>query len=157
MKELPQKDPHRYEIKTPTTCTPGDAFNALQAPDTSAPGAPAAQEGFTPLINLPPLVPFDFAKGILPDYFTHPNPISQTVSTPTMTLTNTTVSGHVFYPGTVVTTVSPMGTGSVIDTVGTGNGANPNFNNFVGVLYFGLRNYLVQTGCDAMTGIPTGQ
>lgn len=67
---------------------------------------------------------------------------------------NVAEKGHVFYPGTVITTVKPSGTGSVIETVGDGTGEHPIFNDLVGIAYFGLRNYFVQTGCDAANGIP---
>ncbi len=127
------------KVKTPTTCTAPDAFNSLKAPGVSAPGAPQAQEGFTKQVNL--------SGG---------NPISQSVSTPMMTIVNTTLPGHVFYPGTVTWQVSPAGTGSTIDVTGTGTGAHPAFNDLVGELFFGLMSYLVQTGCDAANGIPNG-
>jgi hypothetical protein len=110
----------------------------LKAPDVSAPGAPQAQEGFPKQVNL--------SGG---------NPISQSVSAPTMTIVNTTSAGHVFYPGTVTWQVSPAGTGSTIDVngTGTGTGAHPAFNDLVGELFFGLMSYLVQTGCDAANGL----
>ena len=92
---------------------------------------------------------------MLPDYVTHRNPITQVVDTQQRTLVNVAEKGHVFYPGTVLTTVTPNGTGSIIETVGTGTGDHPLFNNFVGAAYFGLRNYFIQTGCDAANGIPT--
>ena len=134
-----QGKPHNYSIRTPTTCTPDDAFSSLKAPGVSAPGAHAAQEGFTLQVNL--------SGG---------NPISQLVSTPTMTIVNTTLPSHIFYPGSVTWQVSPMGTGSTIDVTGTGTGANPRLNNFVGKLFFGLMSFLVRTGCDAANGIPNG-
>jgi hypothetical protein len=74
-----------------------------------------------------------------------------------MTIVNTTLPGHIFYPGTVTWQVSPMGTGSVIDVTGTGTGAHPYFNDLVGEVFFGLMSYLVQTGCDAANGIPSSQ
>ncbi len=137
----PQKDPsHRYVIKTPTTCPAPQAFDALKAPDVSAPGAPAAQEGHTEQVNL--------SGG---------NPISQDVNTPSMTIVNTTRPGHIFYPGTVTWQVSPMGTGSVINVTGEGTGAHAVLNDVVGILFFGMMSYFTQVGCDAANGIPTGQ
>jgi hypothetical protein len=122
------------DAASPTTCSAPQAFDAMKAPDTSAPGAPAAQEGPTSRIDLP---------GI-----TSPNPISQMVNTPAMTIVNTTLPGHTFYPGIVTIQVAPMGTGSTIDITGVGNGPNPVWNDFVGYLVFGTSSYLVQTGCD---------
>jgi hypothetical protein len=76
-----------------------------------------------------------------------------------MTIVNTALEGHVFQ-GTVTTQVSPYGTGSVITSVGTGapgeSSARGIFNDVVGSILFGLRNYLIQTGCDAANEIPTG-
>jgi len=139
---------HQYQSKGFTSCSGTDAFNAVK--DASAPGAPPAQEDFTSPISLPPLIPF--GQGILPDYFTHRNPIAQLVSTPNLTLTNIALDGHVFFPGQVVTTVTPSGAGSVITTVGTGSGDHAIFNDTVGGLYFGLRNFLISFGCSFAGG-----
>lgn len=134
---------HRYSIVTPTTCTPGDAFSSLEAPGMSAPGAPAAQEGFTSPIPL--------------WHITSPNQISQFVNTPSMTIVNTALDGHIFQ-GTVTTQVSPMGTGSTITTVGKGRPGESwwrsALNDVAGPILFTMRNYFVQTGCDAANGIP---
>jgi len=109
----------------------------------SAPGAPAAQEGLTSPISLWHI-------------FT-PNQIAQVVSTPTMTLTNIALPGHIFQ-GTVVTKVTPFGTGSLIDASGTGVPgefwARGAFNDIVGALLFALRNDIISDGCDALNGIP---
>lgn len=60
--------------------------------------------------------------------------------------------------GQVTTRVEPLGNGSVIDSVGTGvpgeSRARGALNNAVGYVLFGLRNYIVQVGCDAMNGHP---
>jgi hypothetical protein len=131
---LPQTgQPHNYVLKTPTTCSAPDAFDATQAPGVSAPGAPAAQNADT--VNL--------YGG---------NPISQSVNPSSMTIVNTTKPGHVFYPGTVTWQVSPSPTGSTITVTGTGTGAHPYFNDVVGELFFGLMSFLIQTGCDAANG-----
>jgi hypothetical protein len=73
--------PHKYTIKVPTNCSGDNTFSQLQQPGYSAPGAPAAQEHFTPRIPL---------FGI-----TSANPISQDVNSSTRTQTNTTLGGHV--------------------------------------------------------------
>jgi hypothetical protein len=59
------------------------------------------------------------------------------VNTPAMTIVNTTLPGHTFYPGTVTIQVTPMGTGSNIDITGTGTGDDPIGNDIVGYLFFG--------------------
>ena len=88
----------------------------------SAPGAPMVQPGFTPRINL-------FGN----------NPISQDVNSSTMTITNTTLPGHMFYPGSVVIQVDPSaGDTSVITVTGTGTGNDPGFNELAGQIIFGL-------------------
>jgi RHS repeat-associated protein len=114
--------PHKYVITVPTDCSPENAFNQLKEKGMSAPGAPAAQEDFTPSITL-----------------WGDNPISQTVNSNTMTITNTTLPGHEFYPGSVVIQVSPGGGGgSTITITGTGTGPHPGLNQFLGQLIFGL-------------------
>lgn len=135
--------PHRYVVTTPTTCTTGDSMDALKARNFSAPGAPAAVEGFTSPIPL--------------WHITSPNLISQSVDTPNGTIVNTALAGHEFQ-GTVTTQVTPMGTGSLITTVGAGTPGESwwkgALDDVAGGLLFGLRNYLIQTGCDAANGIP---
>lgn len=148
-KEQSQK--HSYGSKVPTTCKANDAFGSVK--DMSAPGAPPAVDG-TRRLSLSPLLPSSL-QGLVPDYFTHRNPITQVVDSQNRTLLNVAENGHVFYPGTVLTTVTSSGSGSVIDTVGAGTGDHPIFNNIVGAIYFGLRNYLIQVGCDAANGIPS--
>src|SRR6185312_7989762 len=136
---LQQSNPqsgHHYSIKTSTFCSASDTFNSLKAPDVSAPGAPAAQEG-THELNL-----------------TGGNPILQTVNTPAMTIVNTTLPGHVFYPGTVTISVTPAPDGSVIQITGTGTGADPLFNDIVGNLFFGGTAALIQNGCALEAGAP---
>jgi len=137
--EAQQSNPqsgHHYSIKTSTFCSASDTFNSLKAPDVSAPGAPAAQEG-THELNL-----------------TGGNPILQTVNTPAMTIVNTTLPGHVFYPGTVTISVTPAPDGSVIQITGTGTGADPLFNDIVGNLFFGGTAALIQNGCALEAGAP---
>jgi RHS repeat-associated protein len=72
---------HNYDIQRATLCSAAAAFSMLLAPGMSAPGAPAAQEGFTPQIVL-----------------AGNNPISQSVNSSTMTIVNTTLPSHSFYP-----------------------------------------------------------
>jgi RHS repeat-associated protein len=140
----PQGEPHHYEIATPTTCSADDAVNALKSPGASAPGAPAAREGFTPYISL--------------WHITSPNPIAQFVDTPNRVIVNTALQGHEFM-GTVTTRVAPMGTGSVITAVGEGiAGEEPwraVLNHVAGAILFNARNYIIQTGCNAAAGLPT--
>lgn len=102
----------------------------------SAPGAPAiTQEGPT-ILNL-----------------TGSNPIVQTVNSPTMTIVNTTLPGHVFYPGSVTIQVTPDQSGSVIQITGTGTGADPFLNDVIGELYFGgVVAGSIQNGCALLTG-----
>ena len=118
--------PHKYVITRSSNCSAANTFNQFLAPGASAPGAPAAQEGPTPLINLPGL----------PGY--GPNPISQDVNSSTGTITNTTLPGHMFYPGTVVIQVTPSaGDTSNITITGTGTGNDPGFNDLVGEIFVG--------------------
>ena len=119
------QQPHKYVITRSSNCSAANTFNQFLAPGASAPGAPAAQEGITPLINLPGL----------PGY--GPNPISQDVNSSTGTITNTTLPGHMFYPGTVVIQVTPSaGDTSNITITGTGTGNDPGFNDLVGEIFF---------------------
>ncbi len=116
----------------------------------SAPGAPAAQNGTTDM-TLPPLASLWGGGGqsfLPPDFFT-PNPIQQNVSVANGQITNTALGGHIFYPGTVTTTVNPsVFGGSTVQTVGTGSGNYPALNNFLGFLFFGLRNLSLEIGCN---------
>jgi hypothetical protein len=97
-------------------------MSALMSPGETAPGAPAAKDGTNDL-TLPPLVSFGIGQSFLPlDFFT-PNPITQNVSVANGQITNIALGGHIFYPGSVTTTVTPGAFGgSTIDTVGTGSG-----------------------------------
>jgi RHS repeat-associated protein len=123
-KPAQSQTPHKYVITVPTGCSASNVFSQLQAPGMSAPGAPAAQEGTT-TINL-------FGN----------NPISQNVNSATMTITNTTLPTHIFYPGTVVIQVAPysddLGNSSLITVTGTGTGNYPEFNDLVGEFIFGF-------------------
>jgi hypothetical protein len=105
----------------------------------SAPGAPAAQEGFTPSIDL-----------------AGNNRISQYVNTPTRTIVNTTLPGHVFYPGTVTIQVFPAagGTSDIVIT-GTGSGDEPFINDLTGYAFFGVVSAgSVAQVCSAEAGVP---
>jgi len=131
---------HDYTVKTLTSCPASNSLSAVTSPNGSAPGAPAAQPGYTPQIKL---------WGI-----ESPNPISQDVNLSTMTITNTTLLGHVFYPGTVKINVDSLGpTSSTITYNGTGNSSSPIWNDIVGYLYFGLMNALTTIGCAASSGM----
>jgi hypothetical protein len=124
--------PHKYVISVPNNCSASNVFNQLLGPGMSAPGAPAAQEGVTSPIIL-----------------TGNNPISQTVNSSTMTITNTTLPTHQFYPGQVVIQVSPSaGDTSVVTITGTGSGNDPEFNDFVGYLFFGGTATFFSTSCS---------
>ena len=91
-----------------------------------------------------PILPF------LDTDLTHPNPIIQIVDTEGGRVTNIAVPGHVFYPGTVHTQVTPIASGTSIETIGTGTGKYPWLNVQVGILYFGTRNHLMAMGCEAV-------
>ncbi len=129
---------HNYHIQRATLCSAAAAFSMLLAPGMSAPGAPAAQEGFTPQIVL-----------------TGNNPISQSVNSSTMTIVNTTLPTHSFYPGTVVIQVTPSGSnGSIINITGTGTSSDPLINDAVGLLFFGSVADLIAQMCSGSAGIP---
>lgn len=96
----------------------------------SAPGAPEAKNGPTPVVNL-----------------AGNNPISQFVDPSTMTITNTTLPGHEFYKGQVVIQVTPTFYGSDITITGTGTDNSPVFNDTVGLAYFGAVAGIVQNLC----------
>ena len=134
---------HHYYIGVATTCSANDALNSYKAPGVSAPGAPAAKEGFTTPIDL--------------DYIESPNQISQLVDSPSGTIVNTTLPGHAFFPGNVVINVSPSGSGSTIQINGQGTSSNwwgPIVNDVVGYLFFGFEAVATEFGCDAANGIP---
>jgi hypothetical protein len=146
---VPQTTPtHTYTYTDVTSCTAAESMGTLMSPGISAPSAPAAQDGPTPFILLPPLLPSSVpGLGILPAAFFTPNPIAQNVSVSGGTITNTALGGHIFFPGSVTTTVTPVGAGSIIQTVGQGSGNYPVLNNALGFLFFGLRNYFIMVGC----------
>jgi len=137
IKKAQSQTPHNYKITRATQCSASGAFNRLAAPGMTAPGAPAAQEGFTRQITL-----------------TGNNPISQNVDSSSGTITNTTSPTHEFYPGTVVIQVDPSGGGSVITITGTGTSSDPLFNDAVGLLFFGSVADGVAWLCSPSAGIP---
>lgn len=126
----PQREP--YVIKRKSACSADKAFNGFKQPGYSAPGAPAAREGFTPRVNL--------AGG---------NPISQNVNSQTRTIVNTTLQGHIFFPGEVNIRVDALsGGGSQITITGTGSGNFATFNDIVGNLWFGTTANEVALSCS---------
>lgn len=129
-------------------------MSSLMSSGNSAPGAPAAQDGPTPFIQLPPLLPAWAGQGLLPSDFFTPNPISQNVSVANGYINNTALAGHIFWPGSVNTNVTPLGGGSIIQTVGTGSGNYPILNDVLGFLFFGLRNFATMVGCSAGYTMP---
>jgi hypothetical protein len=93
----------------------------LKGAGNSAPGAPAAAEGWTQNVSL-----------------TGGNPISQLVDSTAMTIVNVTQQGHRYYPGVVVLQVEPQPNNtSVISVVGLGTGAHGIENDIVGLGWFG--------------------
>lgn len=139
-KNRPQSRQHKYTVRRSTACSANDAFDEFKAPGMSAPGAPRAVEGPTARIDL---------WG-----FTSSNPISQNVNSATRTITNTTLPGHVFYPGRVVIQVDPAsGGGSNITITGTGVGDNPGFNNAVGIGFFGTVATTIMQACNPSAGV----
>lgn len=135
---LPQGNPHKYTTSVVTLCSAGDAVNQVKNAGNSAPGAPAAQEGFTPQIIL-----------------TGNNPISQSVNSSSGTIVNTTLRGHEFYFGTVVIQVSPITpVSSTITITGTGTGSSPLLNDLVGLAFFGPLADVISSNCAAQAGAP---
>jgi RHS repeat-associated protein len=144
-----QGPPHKYVVGTITNCSAGASFAAVKSPGGTAPGAPQAQDGFNPRIDLA-------AFSNLWDP-TASNPISQNVNSSALKITNTTLDGHVFYPGDVNIQVSPLGpSSSSITYTGTGNSSWPIANDIVGVLYFTLVNALTTLGCAYSSGLGGG-
>ena len=129
-------EPHHYQITEFTLCSAAEAFMLLEEPDMSGPGAPQAQEGFRGNITL-------LGNG-------GKNQITQDVNSSTMTIVNTTMSSHEFYPGSVTLQVTPgpFGIGSIISITGTGTGPNPIENDLVGLAYFGLVASVLAQICD---------
>jgi hypothetical protein len=103
---------------------------------------------------LPGIIP---GLSFLPFDLTRSNPIDQVVNTPSGAIINVARPGHIFYPGTVLTTVSPSSSGSVVETIGTGTGEYSSLNMIVGMLFFGGRNQLLAMGCEATKGNPAAQ
>jgi hypothetical protein len=135
------KSNHKYHIGVETTCSAGDSFNAFKGAGVSAPLAPAAREGYTRNVGL--------AGG---------NPIYQYVNSRSMTIVNTTLPGHIFYPGTVTIQVTSNGWGgSNIDITGTGSGNDSLLNDLVGYAFFGGQASLMGMGCAAQSGAFSGQ
>jgi hypothetical protein len=124
-------------------------MDAAMSPGFSAPSAPAAQDGPNPFVVLPPLLSPDVSLiyGNLSRNFYTPNPISQDISVSGGTILNTALGTHIFYPGTVMTTVTPSPAGAIIQTVGKGSGSLSMLNNVLGHLFFGLRNFAFMMGC----------
>lgn len=134
----PAGTPHTYVISRSTLCSAPAAFSQLMQQGMSAPGAPAGRPG-TRTIQLPGL--------------TSPNPISQFVDPSTMTITNTTLQGHVFDPGSVFIQVTPNPDGtSNITITGTGTGNYPEINDLIGEVIFGTIAGSVANVCDPPAG-----
>tara|TARA_Y100001933_G_scaffold21559_1_gene18400 strand:+ start:1387 stop:2229 length:843 start_codon:yes stop_codon:yes gene_type:complete len=129
-------EPHRYDISVVTQCSADSAFGAVRGAGNSASGAPYARSG-THDLTLAPLG----------------DPITQTVSPGSRTITNGTRPGHRFHPETVQIRVNDLGGGySSINITGTGSGDDPTFNNLVGGLIFGGMAHSVADYCAAKNG-----
>ncbi len=129
---------HRYVVNRDSQCSADTVFNNFKQPGVSAPGAPAAREGFTPRVTL--------AGG---------NYISQSVNSSTRTIVNTTIPPHIFYPGTVSISVTPnVGGGSRIEIVGTGSGNYAALNDVAGELIFGQAAAAAGGGCGSTSYTP---
>ena len=126
---------HRYEVNVVAQCAATDVFKEFTSKGGSAPGAPAAKEGFTERLVL-----------------SGNNPISQYVNFKNMTIINTALPGHRYYPGTVTIQVSPDGEESRITIVGTGSGERRRENVLAGLAFFGGEAALIVQGC-AMLGM----
>jgi len=134
----PQNAGHKYVIKMSALLPADDVFNTFKSPGMSAPEAPAAREGFSPLVIL--------ANG---------NPISQDVNSHTRTIVNTTLPGHEFYPGKVTIQVDPTGSdSSTITITGTGIGKYPLFNDAAGYVIFGGIALAISLGSYNRNGYP---
>jgi hypothetical protein len=134
---------HYYNFSIPLClgCSPRTAFDVVRA--FSAPGAGYAQNGTHKVI------------------LTGNNPISQTVDPDTLTITNTTLPGHVFYPGTVKLSVGQDQGGVVsLNVVGQGTGPYATDNQIFGPAIFfslGIAAYDVlnpNNGVNTMGGGP---
>lgn len=121
--------PHRFELDLPSClasdCTEDEVFAAWR--DYSAPGAPRAVDG-TRRVML-------WGR----------NPILQTVDPRTRTITNRTVPGHAFHPGTV--TIRTRTRNGVVgaQVVGEGDGGSRWQNYLVGPTLFAGSGMLVRS------------
>lgn len=132
--------PHKYVIERKSKCSASSVFDKFKQPGVSAPGAPAAREGFSPRVSI--------AGG---------NTISQYVNSSTRTIVNTTRPPHIFYPGTVTISVTPnVGGGSHIEIVGTGSGKYAELNDIAGRLIFGQAAAAAGDGCGSTSYTPVG-
>ena len=123
---------HRYVLPYLNPCSASSVFGYFKQAGHSAPGAPAAREGFTRRLVL-----------------TGGNPISQFVNSSTGTIINTTLPGHRYYPGTVTIQVTPNQGGQTSTTVitGEGTGAHSEENVILGEAFFGGQAAGAQTAC----------
>jgi hypothetical protein len=112
---------HHYELSIPLClgCSPTQAFDRVRS--FAALGA-----GYAP-------------NGTRDVTLTGNNPIRQTVDPEALTITNTTLPGHVFHPGTVRLAVVPDHAGVVsLHVAGSGTGRYPLVNEIVGpIIFFG--------------------
>ncbi|MGE0383050.1 MAG: RHS repeat domain-containing protein [Hyphomicrobium sp.] len=135
--DVAQGEPHEYSLDRTTVCTADETFRHFTAAGMSAPGAPAAIEGFNPRVDL--------ALG---------NPITQTVDSETRTIFNRTLPEHEFHDGSVAINVGPQpNDGSRFRIVGIGTNDAPFLNEFIGRLFFGLVADAVSARCAADRGI----
>jgi len=150
-----QQTTHHYSFGVFTLCSNTDAIQSLMSPGASAPGAPQAQNGTTTM-TLPPLSSLWGGGGqsFLPSAFFTPNPIQQTVSSSNGSIDNTALQGHIFFPGSANTNVTPTGVGSMVQTTGNGGGNYPLLNDLLGFAFFGLRNLALAYGCNLGSGPP---
>ncbi|TBR36722.1 MULTISPECIES: RHS repeat-associated core domain-containing protein [Dyella] len=127
---------HNYSATFFTRCSGQRVFAMISQANVSAPGAPRARPGFTPSITL-------VGNG-------GNNKISQYVNPSTMTIVNTTLPGHQFYPGTVTWQVTeyPDAFSSYVTVSGTGSGPNPMLNDAIGYALFGGLAALVALSCE---------
>ncbi len=116
-----RQESHHYELSVPLClgCSPTEVFDRVRS--FTAPGA-----GYAP-------------NGTRDVTLTGNNPIRQTVDRAALTITNTTLPGHVFHPGTVRLSVVPDSTGVVsLHVAGSGNGRYSMVNQIVGpIIFFG--------------------
>lgn len=126
--------PHKYSVTVFTLCSAAEAFSRVELPGVSAPGAPEAQDGS----NVVQLWGNNGNNWIL-----------QSVDSSTMRITNFTLPGHQFYPGTVTwqVTPGPAGFGSFINVTGIGDGPNASENEAVGLAFFGGAANAIAESC----------